>query len=212
ATAGSLATVLAQAADRTVHPVLAVPRHDPTIGWVWDHPDGPSPAVAPGAAGRTATLLRADNPGPMTLTGTNTWLLPGDAGTVVVDPGPALPEHRDAILAAGPVQLVVLTHRHRDHSELADELVARTGAPVRAADLTLCRGATPLTDGAWLPGGLQVVATPGHTDDSVCLLHDEGHAILTGDTVLGVGSSVILYGDGSVAASLASLQRLATLA
>lgn len=211
AAADSLSAVLARAVDRTVHPVLAVPRLDPTTGWVWDYPGDPPPTAAPGSADGPATLLRADNPGPMTLTGTNTWLLAGDAGIVVVDPGPALPDHRDAILAAGPVELVVLTHRHRDHSELADELTERTGAPVRAADRALCRGAAPLTDGARLPGGLQVVATPGHTDDSICLLHDEGRVILTGDTVLGVGSSVILYGDGSVAASLASLQRLADL-
>lgn len=157
------------------------------------------------------TVLRADNPGPMTLSGTNTWLVPGDVGIVVVDPGPELPGHLDAILTDVPVELIVLTHRHRDHSGLAPELSARTRAPVRAADPDLCRWADPLRDRDRLPGGLEVVATPGHTDDSVCLLHRDHHAILTGDTVLGVGSSVVLYGDGSVEASLTSLERLAGL-
>lgn len=156
-------------------------------------------------------LLIADNPGPMTLTGTNTWLVLGDVGSVVVDPGPELIAHRDAILAAGPVELIVLTHRHLDHSDLAAELSSRTRAPVRAADATLCRWADPLRAGDRLPGGLEVIATPGHTDDSVCLLHREDHAILTGDTVLGQGSSVIGYGEGNVTDSLASLERLAGL-
>ena len=154
-------------------------------------------------------VLRADNPGPMTLTGTNTWLVPGDTGTVVVDPGPALDAHRDAILALGPVELILLTHRHRDHSDLAAELAGPTRAPVRAADASLCRLADPLRDGDRLPGDLEVLASPGHTDDSICLLHRDHHAVLTGDTVLGTGSSVILYGDGSVADSLASLEMLA---
>lgn len=157
------------------------------------------------------SVLRADNPGPMTLDGTNTWLVLADVGLVVVDPGPDLADHREAILAAGPVELIVLTHRHLDHSDLAHDLSAHTRAPVRAADPDLCRWAEPLHDGDQLPGGLEVITTPGHTDDSICLLQQEDRAILTGDTVLGRGSSVIAHGEGSVAASLASLAKLAEL-
>lgn len=159
------------------------------------------------------TNIRADNPGPMTLTGTNTWLIPAaEGGLVVVDPGPRLDDHQAGILAAGPIRSILLTHHHRDHSELAPALSELTGAPVRAADPRLCRGGDPLTDGELLPDGLQVVTTPGHTSDSVCLLHRDQRVILTGDTVLGQGSSVITYGDGSVSDSLTSLERLASLA
>lgn len=145
--------------------------------------------------------LRADNPGPMTLTGTNTWVLPGESGTVVVDPGPTSPPHLAAIGERGPVELVVLTHWHRDHSESAGtfDVPVRAGAP---------GWGEPIGEGTVLPGGLVVLATPGHTDDSVCLWHEASGSLLTGDTILGSGSSVIAYGDGNVAASLASLARL----
>ena len=166
--------------------------------------------------------VRADNPGPMTLTGTNTWLVAGPTGTVVADPGPDLPEHLERILAAaGTIGAIVLTHRHHDHSDLAGPLATRTAAPVLAADAQLCRGASPsdprarrgaLAAGAQLPGGLRVLTTPGHTDDSICLWHPASRSLLTGDTVLGQGSSVIAYPEGEVAASLASLTALVDFA
>ncbi len=145
--------------------------------------------------------VRADNPGPMTLTGTNTWLLPGVSGVVVVDPGPALPSHLAAIDQYGPVELVVLTHRHLDHSESAGTF----DVPVRAVDPDF---GEPMAEGSTLPGGLVVLSTPGHTDDSVCLWHAASGALLTGDTLLGSGSSVIAHGEGCVSDSLESLARL----
>ncbi len=96
-------------------------------------------------------LLRADNPGPMTLDGTNTWLLgaPGEPRWIV-DPGPSLPAHIDALVAAGPVAGIVLTHRHLDHCEAAPELARRVGCDVWAADPSLRIGDRPLVDGARL--------------------------------------------------------------
>lgn len=165
------------------------------------------------ARARGVRSVLAPNPGPMTLTGTNTWLVPSADGMVVIDPGPAEIDHLQGILdtvaATGrTVELVVLTHRHHDHVDLAEDLALRTGAPIRAVDPLLCRGAAPVGDGEELPGGLTVIATPGHTDDSICLLNNAERALFTGDTVLGTGSSVIMYGDGSVTDSLTSLARL----
>src|SRR4051795_8569419 len=83
-------------------------------------------------------VVRADNPGPMTLEGTNTWVVgdPAEAPPVVVDPGPAAQDHLSAVLSAagGRVGAVVLTHRHGDHAESAAELAARTACPVYAVD------------------------------------------------------------------------------
>ncbi|RZS91802.1 glyoxylase-like metal-dependent hydrolase (beta-lactamase superfamily II) [Motilibacter rhizosphaerae] len=153
-------------------------------------------------------LQLAPNPGPMTLEGTCTWLLDAPGGPVVVDPGPDDEAHLAALAAAGPA-LVVLTHRHADHAAGAARLHALTGAPVRAADPALCRGATPLVDGEELPGGAAVLAAPGHTSDSVCLVLPG--AVLTGDTVLGRGTTVIDAPDGRLGAYLATLERLAAL-
>ena len=77
-------------------------------------PPPPGPALPAGVR-----LVRADNPGPMTLEGTNTWVVDTPDGALVVDPGPALPAHRDAVLAAAGdrVAAVVLNHRHADHAE-----------------------------------------------------------------------------------------------
>ena len=91
-------------------------------------------------------LVRAPNPGPMTLDGTNTWvIIDQDAGALVVDPGPAIQAHLDAILAACAPRLatIVLTHRHRDHSDSAAMLAERAGCGVRAADPR--RPVTPAT-------------------------------------------------------------------
>ena len=164
-----------------------------------------------------AAVVRADNPGPMTLEGTNSYLIFGGAGVVVVDPGPADETHLERLSAAGAsaggIELILLTHRHPDHSAGADRLVARTGAPVRAADPAFCRGGgAPLRAGERLGpvAGLQleVLATPGHTADSVCFRLADG-SVLTGDTVLGRGSTVITAPDGSLRDYLAALRTLA---
>ena len=135
--------------------------------------------------------VRADNPSPLTLDGTNSYVL----GAWVVDPGPADPAHLEAVRAAvgGPVEGVVLTHSHQDHSDGADAL----GAPV-----TLPREGEEV-------GPFTALSTPGHSSDSVCLV--TGRICFTGDTVLGRGSVFIAPGEGSLAAYLASLERLRSL-
>ncbi|MBE9927541.1 MBL fold metallo-hydrolase [Cellulosimicrobium cellulans] len=191
---------------------------------------------APTPVTRLAAVLRADNPGPMTLDGTRSYVLraPGSASCVVVDPGPDDAAHLDALAAAGPVELVLVTHRHADHTAGSPGLRARTGAPVRAVDPDHCHGGLPLRDGEVIEAaGLRVavLATPGHTADSVCLvLPDDGPVtstddrarrtappadpgpagttVLTGDTVLGTGTTVIAAPDGSLGAYLASLDAI----
>jgi glyoxylase-like metal-dependent hydrolase (beta-lactamase superfamily II) len=145
-----------------------------------------------------ASVVLENNPGPMTLEGTNTWLLraPSAESLVVVDPGYADVPHLDEVAGVAPIELIVLTHRHDDHAQGAGWLADRSGAPVRAFDAALCRDAPPLTDGEHLDAAgltLQVLHTPGHTDDSVCLrvTHDGPPAMLTGDSVLGRGTTVI---------------------
>ena len=171
--------------------------------------------------GSALRLLRAPNPGPMTLDGTNTWLVgePGDGPVVVVDPGPLDTRHLDAIVGAAPsgIAAVLLTHRHLDHAESAAELAARAGCGVRAADPALRVGPDGLDDGDEVASAgvtLTVVSTPGHTSDSVSLLADGPDGIvrlLTGDMVLGRGTTVITHPDGNLAAYLDSLARLRAL-
>lgn len=164
-----------------------------------------------------ATLHRAPNPGPMTLDGTNTWVLraAGHAETVVVDPGPPDEEHLRAVAGEpGTVALVLITHGHPDHVEgLARFRELVPDAPVRAVDAGY---GTPLRDGEVLAAAglsLEVLRTPGHTADSACfLIRSEGaRAVLTGDTVLGRGTTVVAWPDGDLTAYLASLARLARL-
>ncbi len=163
-------------------------------------------------------LVRAPNPGPMTLDGTNTWIIgdPRLAPPVVVDPGPLDRWHLDAVLSAsgGAAAVVVLTHGHLDHSEGATAFAARAGCGVRAVDPALRVGDQGLPDGhTWAAAGarISVVSTPGHTGDSCSLVVDGDDGVvrvLTGDTVLGRGTSVITHPDGDVGAYLTSLGRL----
>jgi glyoxylase-like metal-dependent hydrolase (beta-lactamase superfamily II) len=165
-------------------------------------------------------VLLADNPGPMTLDGTNSYILgtgSQGAGFVVVDPGPDDAGHLDRLAEHGPVELILITHRHADHTAGAPGLADRTGASVRAADPAFCRGGAPLVGGEELEvAGLRirVLATPGHTDDSVSFhLPDDGPfgSVLTGDTVLGRGTTVIAHPDGALRPYLDSLQALGAL-
>ncbi|KUI22861.1 MBL fold metallo-hydrolase [Mycobacterium sp. GA-1285] len=160
----------------------------------------------------TASVLLCDNPGLLTLDGTNTWVLRG-AGSdemVVVDPGPDDDEHIGRIAELGTVALVLISHKHEDHTGAIDKIVDRTGAVVRAVGSGFLRGlGGPLTDGEVIDAaGLRigVMATPGHTADSVSFLLDD--AVLTADTVLGRGTTVIDKEDGSLADYLESLRRL----
>jgi glyoxylase-like metal-dependent hydrolase (beta-lactamase superfamily II) len=169
-----------------------------------------------------AHCVLAPNPGPMTLDGTNTWVLsaPGAARAVVVDPGPDDPAHLAAVLdavdaRAARVGVVLLTHAHLDHSEGARSLAERAGVGVRALDPAQRLGPEGLAGGDVIElDGLrvEVVATPGHTGDSLSFVLREGGALLTGDTVLGRGTTVVAHPDGRLGAYLDSLRRLEALA
>lgn len=159
-----------------------------------------------------ASVLLARNPSPMTLDGTNTWLLraPDSASCLVIDPGPDDPDHLRAVVdAAGDVTEILLTHGHLDHSAGAAALRALTRAPVRALDPAQRLGGEGLGEGEVVAAAgveVAVVATPGHTADSLCFA--VGDAVLTGDTVLGRGTTVVAYPDGRLADYLGSLRRL----
>ena len=161
---------------------------------------------------QTASVLLADNPGLMTLEGTNTWVLqgPGSDELVVVDPGPDDDEHIAKIAGLGCIAVVLISHRHGDHTDAIDKLVELTGAPVRSAGSGFLRGlSAELTDGEVIyAAGLRitVLGTPGHTADSLSFVLDD--AVLTADSVLGRGTTVIDSEDGSLADYLQSLHRL----
>jgi glyoxylase-like metal-dependent hydrolase (beta-lactamase superfamily II) len=160
-----------------------------------------------------ASVLLAGNPSPMTLDGTNTWILRGDSeACLVVDPGPDDPEHLRRVADAGPVAEILLTHGHPDHADGAAMLRALTGAPVRALDPAQRLGGEGLAEGDVVAAAgveLRVLATPGHTADSLCFAL--GDAVLTGDTVLGRGTTVVAPPDGRLGPYLDSLRRLADL-
>lgn len=203
-----------------------------------DEPRHPAYGVLRQVTAAAAVLL-ADNPSAMTLEGTNTWVLraPGASSWLVVDPGPADESHLSRLAALGVIDLVLITHGHPDHTAGVPRLVELTGAPVRALDPAFCVRAEPLRAGEQLTAaGLEitVLATPGHTADSVCFLLAEpttalrpadgmpsahatagaagtGSAVLTGDTVLGRGTTVIAHPDGRLGDYLDSLRSLAKL-
>jgi glyoxylase-like metal-dependent hydrolase (beta-lactamase superfamily II) len=167
----------------------------------------------------TASVLLCDNPGLMTLDGTNTWVLqgPGSDEMVIVDPGPDDDEHIGRIASLGKVPLVLISHKHEDHTGAIDKIVDRTGAVVRAVGSGFLRGlGGPLSDGEVIDAAglrITVMATPGHTADSLSFLVDawgsDGKgAVLTADTVLGRGTTVIDNEDGSLRDYLESLRRL----
>jgi glyoxylase-like metal-dependent hydrolase (beta-lactamase superfamily II) len=142
----------------------------------------------------------------MTLEGTNTWVLRSPGGdAVVIDPGPLHEEHLATVAAAGYVRVVITTHHHIDHTEGVERL------------LELCPAARvwqPDDDGLRLDGlELTGLATPGHSADSVTLVGGVGddRAVLTGDTILGRGTTVVAYPDGNLGEYLASLRRLELL-
>ncbi|HEY5986328.1 MAG TPA: MBL fold metallo-hydrolase [Streptosporangiaceae bacterium] len=174
-----------------------------------------------GSGTSRARCVLAPNPSPMTLDGTNTWVVaePGSQHAVVVDPGPDDERHlrrvHDQVTAAGQtVARILLTHSHSDHAAGAAAFAALTGAPVLAADPAFRLGDEGLPPGATVTAAgceIRVLATPGHSADSVCLHLTADGALLTGDTVLGRGTTVIA-GDGNLADYLSSLGRLRALA
>lgn len=149
--------------------------------------------------------LRADNPGPLTLSGTNTWVLGRDPA-YVIDPGPALDGHLDRLVAAidarGGLGGVALTHDHGDHSEGVAALRERRPAPLAAG-----RGEVDVLLGEGVRfGPLLAVATPGHAPDHFALIYER--VCFTGDAVLGEGSVFIAPDPGALAGYLDGLDRL----
>jgi glyoxylase-like metal-dependent hydrolase (beta-lactamase superfamily II) len=165
--------------------------------------------------------LTAPNPGMMTGPGTNTYLL-GDAasGIAVIDPGPAIDAHVQAIVdaAAGPIRWILCTHTHIDHSPAAAPLKARTGATVlgmrarfpERQDATFAPD-RELAHGERLEVGghaLRVLHTPGHASNQLCFLEEGERLIFTGDHLMQGSTVVINPPDGDMATYLASLRLL----
>ncbi len=183
-------------------------------------PAAGGPAID-GSGTERARCVLAPNPSPMTLDGTNTWLIaePGSAAAVVVDPGPDDEGHLRRVCSAAEhagqrITAIVLTHGHPDHSAGARTLAGLTGAGVRAVDLAHRLGDEGLPPGSVITTGgteLEVLPTPGHTADSVSLYLRADRAVLTGDTVLGRGTTVIAH-DGDLGDYLRSLDLLRSLA
>ena len=174
-----------------------------------------------GMGSTRAWCVLAPNPSPMTLDGTNTWVIaePGSSAVVVVDPGPQDEGHLRQVLdlaCAGDrhVAQIVLTHGHADHAAGAARFAELSGAPVGALDPALRLGTEGYGPGDVINAAgceLRVVATPGHTADSLSLLLSADGGLLTGDTVLGRGTTVIAN-DGSLGDYLRTLDELRALA
>jgi glyoxylase-like metal-dependent hydrolase (beta-lactamase superfamily II) len=170
-----------------------------------------------------ATMILAPNANLMTLDGTNTWLLhePGARRAAVIDPGPLDEAHLATVLEeasalGASISEILLTHGHIDHSEGAPRLAELTGAPVRALDREFRLGTDEgLRDGDVVSvDGLEilVVGTPGHSGDSLCFVLPADRAVLTGDTILGRGTTVVAHPDGRLGEYLESLGHLRSLA
>ncbi|MGW1539100.1 MBL fold metallo-hydrolase [Streptomyces sp. NPDC002309] len=184
-------------------------------------PGRPRGGVVTGPATARAVNVLAPNPSAMTLDGTNTWLLsePDSAVAVVVDPGPLHEGHLRHVLdtaerAGKRVALTLLTHGHPDHAAGAARFAELTGTKVRALDPALRLGDEGLGAGDVVDAGgleLRVVAAPGHTADSLSFHLPADRAVLTGDTVLGRGTTVVAHPDGRLGDYLDSLRRLRSL-
>jgi len=188
-----------------------------------DWPTGKVEQVAP-----LVRRVLAPNPSPFTFTGTQTYLI-GTGDVAVIDPGPDLPEHVAAILAAvegEEITAILCTHTHRDHSPASRPLAEATGAPIVGcaplaleddgprADAAFDFDYMPdrvLADGETLEGqdwSLRAVATPGHTSNHLCFELEGARDLFTGDHVMGWSTSVVAPPDGDMAAYMKSLQRL----
>ncbi|KUN33871.1 MBL fold metallo-hydrolase [Streptomyces longwoodensis] len=184
-------------------------------------PGQPRGGVLSGPATPRAVNVLAPNASAMTLDGTNTWILsePDSALAVVVDPGPLDDGHLRRVIdtaeeAGKRVALTLLTHGHPDHAEGAARFAGLTGTKVRALDPALRLGDEGLAAGNVVEVGgleLRVVPTPGHTADSLCFHLPADGAVLTGDTILGRGTTVVAHPDGRLGDYLDSLRRLRSL-
>ncbi|MFE9495030.1 MBL fold metallo-hydrolase [Streptomyces collinus] len=184
-------------------------------------PGQPRGAVRSGPATERAVNLLAPNASAMTLDGTNTWILaePGSELAVVIDPGPLDDAHLRNVVdtaekAGKRIALTLLTHGHPDHAEGAGRFAELTGTRVRALDPALRLGDEGLAAGDVITVGgleLRVVPTPGHTSDSLCFHLPADRAVLTGDTILGRGTTMVAHPDGRLGDYLDSLRRLRSL-
>ncbi|MFE7132674.1 MBL fold metallo-hydrolase [Streptomyces sp. NPDC057638] len=184
-------------------------------------PGQPRGGVVSGPATTRAVNVLAPNPSAMTLDGTNTWIVaePDSELAVVIDPGPLDDLHLREVIATAERQgkriaLTLLTHGHPDHAEGAGRFAELTGTSVRALDPALRLGDEGLRAGEAIEVGgleLRVVSTPGHTADSLCFHLPADRAVLTGDTVLGRGTTVVAHPDGRLGDYLDSLRRLRSL-
>ncbi|MFJ4617460.1 MBL fold metallo-hydrolase [Streptomyces sp. NPDC088812] len=184
-------------------------------------PGRPRGGVLSGPATARAVNVLAPNASAMTLDGTNTWIVaePDSDLAVVIDPGPLHDGHLRAVVdtaekAGRRVALTLLTHGHPDHAEGAARFAELTGTEVRALDPGLRLGDEGLAAGDVITVGgleLRVVPTPGHTADSLSFHLPADSAVLTGDTVLGRGTTVVSHPDGRLGDYLDSLRRLRSL-
>ena len=184
-------------------------------------PGQPRGAVGSGPATARAVNVLAPNPSAMTRDGTNTWILaePDSDLAVVIDPGPLDEGHLRAVVdtaekAGRRIALTLLTHGHADHAEGAGRFAELTGTRVRALDPALRLGDEGLAAGDVITTGgleLRVVPTPGHTSDSLSFHLPADRAVLTGDTILGRGTTMVAHPDGRLGDYLDSLRRLRSL-
>ncbi|MEU8758603.1 MBL fold metallo-hydrolase [Streptomyces sp. NPDC048659] len=186
-----------------------------------DLPGQPRGAVVSGPATARAVNVLAPNASAMTLDGTNTWIVaePDSGLAVVIDPGPLDEGHLRRVVETAEklgkrVGLTLLTHGHPDHAEGAVRFAELTRSAVRALDPALRLGDEGLGEGDVVTTGgleLRVVATPGHTSDSLSFHLPADGAVLTGDTVLGRGTTMVAHPDGRLGEYLDSLRRLRSL-
>lgn len=162
----------------------------------------------------SVTCVLAQNPSPMTGRGTNSYVIGAAGGnTLVVDPGPPLDYHHAVLESLGTPQAIVLSHSHFDHSECAPALAEKWGVPIYAMDSSYLRDTEPISDGIVIERGgvsIRAVHTPGHTPDSVSFAVDGDRVLLTGDTILGDGSTALLHPEGSLGDYLRTLELLET--
>ncbi len=179
-------------------------------------------AVVPGNATRLASAVvrvTAPNGGLLTGPGTNSYLI-GERDCAVLDPGPDIERHVDALIAAapGPIRWIVLTHTHPDHSPAAMRLKRATGANIigsvappdgRQDYATQLDRIVHDGESVGAPGHeLLAIETPGHASNHICYLHAASGLLFSGDHILNGSTTVILAPDGDMSQYLASLERL----
>jgi len=148
--------------------------------------------------------ITAPNPGLFTLDGTRTYLIDE---TAVLDPGPAIASHIEALLEAIPqLKTIFITHRHADHAPAAIPLKKRTGARIVAPPGVLEETDHVVRDGEVVEG-LEAISTPGHTSEHVCFFTSSGD-LFSGDTILGTGTTAIFPPDGNMRDYIQSLRKL----